>query len=473
MSGAAAVPVASQALASYDDRPYFARALDHGLKNGIIDSERLDAMRNDGSKGVVQIADFFGTSHLRSELDEAVKRMVNLASLYLEHMSDGNLTRAARSLQENTFLSHSRGGSLMLKALFAMPTDSTIPDPQDIEDVKEFLRDRSLGETWSVAEYRARLAERQAFKNEIDAALWFADVMMIPLEALINESSESVLHACLLTRVAGRREGRLLSADELKEFLKAYRRAKKSPPLDDTLLEDVPDLHRSVIERHLATLLTKDLPRIKDPKIPFNDLVREYHDRFHPLSLSMEISDFDALVTDEWRRVTQGMTDSDSMNTIFLCLAAGMQPKPSITAAEAKAAIEGIRKNGAAQKNVQEFIMGSAPHQMIDGLISLWEDEFYPEMIEVVILENPDDSAEVVTRILSEHIHVKSPPAKKAAAKLGVASKPVAKKPVEKKPAAQNIAAKKSLQKKPVAKKTVARKTVAKKIAAKKPTRKS
>ena len=109
----------TQALAAYDDRPYFARALDFGLKNGIIDSERLDSMRTDGAKGVVQIADYFGTAHLRNDLDEAVKRMVYLASLYLEHMSDGNLARAARSLQENTFLSHSRGGSQMFKTLFA------------------------------------------------------------------------------------------------------------------------------------------------------------------------------------------------------------------------------------------------------------------------------------------------------------------------------------------------------------------
>ena len=52
----------SSAVAAYDNRPFFARALDFGLKNGIIDSEKLEAMRVDGAKGVVQIADFFGTS---------------------------------------------------------------------------------------------------------------------------------------------------------------------------------------------------------------------------------------------------------------------------------------------------------------------------------------------------------------------------------------------------------------------------
>jgi hypothetical protein len=66
---------------------------------------------------------------------------------------------------------------------------------------------------------------------------------------------------------------------------------------------------------------------------------------------------------------------------------------------------------------VQEFILGSAPHQMIDGLISLWEDEFLPEMIEVIILENQDDAPEIVVRILSEHCHIRAAAEKKSPAK--------------------------------------------------------
>lgn len=410
---AAAAP---QALAAYDARPYFARALDHGLKNGLIDTEKLDAMRTEGAKGIVQIADFFGTAHLRTDLDEAVKRMVYLASLSLEHRSDASLPRAARSLQENSFLSHSRGGSQMLKALFAMPTNSTIPEPSEPDDVKEFLRVRTLADPWSVAEYRARLAERQAFLEEIEAALWFADVMELPRDALIGEAAESILDACLLTRIAGRYEGGLLGAEGLKTFLKAFRRRKKAAPgsaLLEAVLADVPDTHREVAARHLKRIVAKDLARIADPKVTLNDLVRDYHDRFQHLSLSSEVSDYDALVTDEWRKVTRGMTDTDSMNTVFLCLAAGKPPKPSITAAEAKAAIRAIRADGAAAKAVPEFIRRSAPHQMVHGLISLWEDEFYPEMIEHVILEDSDSALEFVVRMLAEHCHIKAPARKK------------------------------------------------------------
>lgn len=401
-----------QALAAYDERPYFARALDYGLKNGLIDSEKLDAMRSEGAKGVVQIADFFGTAHLRNDLDEAIKRMVYLASLYLEHISDGRLPRAARSLQENSFLSHSRGGSQMLKALFAMPTDSIIHEPADNHDVREFLRARTLGEQWSVAEYRANLAERTFCLEEVNAALWFADVMDLPREALYGEHAESILDACLLTRIAGRYEGGLLSALELKGFLRKYRRVKRKPPVDETLLEDMPDAHRAVGERHLKRIIAKDLPRIADMKIAFDDLVREYHDRFHHLSLSSEVSDYDTLVTDEWRKVTRGMTDTDSMNTVFLCLAAGKPPKPAISVIEAKAAIRAIRKDGATAERVPEFLRRSAPHQMIDGLISLWEDECYPELIEQLILDEPHEGAgaiDALVRQLAEHCHIKRP----------------------------------------------------------------
>lgn len=403
---------APQALAAYDDRPYFARALDHGLKNGLIDSDKLDAMRTEGAKGIVQIADYFGTAHLRTELDEALRRMVYLASLYLEHVSDGSLGRAARSLQEHSFLSHSRGGSQMLKILFAMPTDSTIHEPADANDVREFLRLRTLGDQWSAAEYRARLAERRARRDEVEAALWFADVMELPREGLFGESAESVLHACLLTRIAGRVEGGLLTAQELKAFLKNYRRAKKKPALSESLLDDVPDAHRQAAAKHLKRIAAKDLPRIADTKIPFNDLVRDYHERFQHFSLSAEVSDYDALVTDEWRKVTNGMTDTDSMNTVFLCLAAGKSPKPAITATEARAAIRAIRKDGVAAASVPEFVRRSAPHQMVDGLIALWEEEFLPEMIEQLILEDPDGALEPILRIIAEHCHIKTPPRK-------------------------------------------------------------
>jgi hypothetical protein len=103
------------------------------------------------------------------------------------------------------------------------------------------------------------------------------------------------------------------------------------------------------------------------------------------------------------------MTETDSMNRVFVGVAAGRPPKPEISATEAKTAIRAIRADGAAVKSVPDFIRRSAPHQMIDGLISLWEDEFLPEVIEQVILENQDAALDPLVRILAQHCHIKSP----------------------------------------------------------------
>ena len=397
------------ALAAYDDRPFFARALEYGLKNGIISSEKLDGIRGDGPKGIVQIADFFGTAHLRTDLDEALKRMVYLASLSLEDYSDGHLHKAAHSLQENTFLSHSRGGSGMLKDVHAMPVDSTILDEVDAHEVKEFLRLRTLAEPWTVAEYRARRAERQAHVDEINAALWFAGSLGLERDALGGESADSVLDACLLTRIAGRLDGGLLDARQLKAFLKAVRKAKKKPVIRKTLLEDVPDEHRAMVERRLKKVVSRDLKRMVDPAVPFDDLVREYHDRFHSFSLQADVVEYEELLTDEWRKVTRGMSDTDSMNTIFLCLCAGKAPKPVISPTEAKTAIRTIRKDGVPPGVVTDFIERCAPHQMVDGLLSLWEDEFRPEVLEDHILRDKDDALEPTLRMLTQHCHISIP----------------------------------------------------------------
>ena len=87
---------------------------------------------------------------------------------------------------------------------------------------------------------------------------------------------------------------------------------------------------------------------------------------------------------------------------------AGKAPKPEITATEARAAMRAIRKDGAAAKSVPDFIGRCAPHQMIDGLIALWEDEFYPEVIEQLIIGDAGDAPEAMLRLLAQHCHIKT-----------------------------------------------------------------
>lgn len=125
-------------LARIDRRQFLDKALSYGVDHGIIGRDKLHAIEEQGAKGLVQIASYFGTAHLRADLELALKRMTYLASLYLESFSGGDLDKAARSLRDNTFLSHSRGGSDMLKALFAK-TDSGYDSGDTDKDLRDFL----------------------------------------------------------------------------------------------------------------------------------------------------------------------------------------------------------------------------------------------------------------------------------------------------------------------------------------------
>ena len=58
-------------LATVDTRPYFERVLRHALKEGLVDAARLDAIRREGAKGIVQLATYFGTPNLRPSLEAA------------------------------------------------------------------------------------------------------------------------------------------------------------------------------------------------------------------------------------------------------------------------------------------------------------------------------------------------------------------------------------------------------------------
>ena len=107
--------IVTTSLAAFDGRPYFNKALRYGIEGEIITPGRLENLQEDFAKGIVQIANYFGTAHLRPELELAQHRMVRMISLYLEDASGGDLRVAACSMRDKTLLSHSKGGSEMLK----------------------------------------------------------------------------------------------------------------------------------------------------------------------------------------------------------------------------------------------------------------------------------------------------------------------------------------------------------------------
>jgi hypothetical protein len=52
---------APTAVALHDARPFFEKALHYGVHHGLINAARLDAMRTEAPKGMVQIARYFGS----------------------------------------------------------------------------------------------------------------------------------------------------------------------------------------------------------------------------------------------------------------------------------------------------------------------------------------------------------------------------------------------------------------------------
>ncbi len=108
-------------LAKIDKRSFFERALIFGIEHDIISNDRLHAIIMEGATGIVQIAKYFGTESLRTELETARKRMTNLVSLYLEDYTEGDLGVAAISLNDRSLLTHSKGGSDLLRRLHKLP----------------------------------------------------------------------------------------------------------------------------------------------------------------------------------------------------------------------------------------------------------------------------------------------------------------------------------------------------------------
>jgi len=108
-------------LAEFEDRPFFEKALRHGIQQGLITDEKIEAINTEAPKGMVQIATAFGSPYLRAELELARARIVNLVSLHLFDEANGDLDSAARLIRDHTFLTLSRGGSTRLKELFALP----------------------------------------------------------------------------------------------------------------------------------------------------------------------------------------------------------------------------------------------------------------------------------------------------------------------------------------------------------------
>ena len=365
-------------IALFDERPFFEKALAHGLQHGIIDADKLAAIRTDAPKGMVQIARYFGSEFLRPELEKAKDRIINLISLNLQHSSGGDLQAAAQALREHSLLSRSKGGSDLLKALIVMPQNTHF----GMSDARSFSDEHiPLLERWtlkSYADYQAEYNKRKHVADVVDAAIWCAAHYELDIDALQEEGkdAEAVIRTALLLGLSKRTEmpdwpafNQLITA-----LRKKYAAGVQLPPL--ALPKGLPAPLQPAVEALRQSVLA-DWPRIVDaattPKKLF-DQTPAFLGRYFWLDDALaEVEDYERSVSATWAKTTGGHEDEGSLLTLLLCVAAGSAPKTLLTEKAAGTLVRKIRKSGLQSDAAVAFVQCHAPTQFQADYVDMWQ----------------------------------------------------------------------------------------------------
>ena len=397
-----------QSVAVVDKRPFFEKALCFGVRHDIIDNAKRQAIIADGAKGTVQVAEHFGTSYLYADLENARKRIVNLVSLYLEDSCGADLEKAAHSLRDDSFLFHSRSGNDMLKKLHAMP-ESTVYGDMKGQSLKDFQQERTLTKPFSLAAYRKELKRRQDTAAIMAAALWFSDDMDVARSSLDFVAAETVIRTAILARFGG--EEQSASRSQFAKLVEAVRSkllTSGKMRIPKAVLDDVPDEHREIAERIRREMEKHDAPLLLNSAMALDVLLNVFESRYFMRETGLEdLDSFDAFVSKEWHAATGGKEDPYSRLTLFMCLAAGVKPKTTVSEAEARAMVRRVRKDGFDSDTVSGFIRQSAPFEIKQNLLALWEEEFLPEARER-LLDDSDRTYARALRFLADNCNVSS-----------------------------------------------------------------
>jgi len=375
---------ANAALATVDGRSFFARALEHGVRHGILTDAHLARIREDGPKGIVQIANHFGTAHLQASLETGLARMVNLISLYLEDKSNSNLPVAATSLRDNTLLSHSRGGSEMLKRLHAMPDNTQLlRSPPTAAAQKDFIDERTFASPLSLTDYRARAAALLENQKKIDFARWLARQLNTSEQDYGDHFAEEVINSAMLVCHVGAEPFEFPGKAEFVKQVAALRKPSFRPRTArfDALLASAPEDFRAMAREAMDDFIATHLPRLQTPgrsadEILFGDGLGTY---FIRETLEADVAEFDALVARHWTRITRGKSDPASLATLFLLVATGQPPKASALLKDARAIVATFRAKGFDSGAVIAFIDEHAPYEQREDLKTLWLEDLKPE----------------------------------------------------------------------------------------------
>lgn len=371
--------VAPQSVSLFDSRPFFEKALTHGIEHGLIGQDKLDAIRADAPKGMVQIARYFGTEYLRPELELARDRIVNLVSLHLAHSTEGDLHRAAELLRDHSFLSRSKAGSDMLKALITMPQTTHFGMNE-----RSGFRDEHIPllAKWSLktlTEYQMELASRSRAAAVVDAAIWMAGQMGMDVEELeeAGKDAEAVIRTALLARACKRSS--LPDWVTFEKMILALRKRYLAKPgkLPLTVPADLPAEWTELVESIRDSVWADSVKWLE------SDLsVRKLFDQtpafmgryFWLEDAILEVDQFDKNVSKAWAKATGGNDDESSLLTLFLCMAAGSPAKTVLTEKAASTLVKKIRKSGLQPTLPLQFIEANAPAEHLEDYAILWNN---------------------------------------------------------------------------------------------------
>jgi hypothetical protein len=376
----------------YDSRPFFEKALRYGVQHGIIPPSKLEAIETEAPKGMVQIARYFGSEYLRPEIEQAKNRIVNLVSLYLEHSTGGNVQLAAESLRDNSFLSHSKAGSTLLKDLITLPQNSHFGMNERTEFTDEHIPLLAKWTLRTLPEFQAELEKRQKVAAIVDAAIWLAEQLGFDEEQLeeAGMDAEAVIRTALLTLAAKNRKlPDWAGFERLITLLRKKPAGEVKKALASTVIpKNLPDAFTEVVE-HVRKSVIADLPKLLDPELPARKLFNQtpaYMGRYFWVEDALsEVDTYEREVDDKhaariehssktWQKATQGHSDDSSLLTLFLTIAAGSKPISLLTEKSATALIKKIRKSGIDADLPVAYIRQHAPVAYQNDFCEMWQE---------------------------------------------------------------------------------------------------
>ena len=396
----------TQGVSLFDARPFFEKALIHGVQHGLIDPAKLAAIAEEAPKGMVQIARYFGSEYLRPELEKARDRLVNLVSLHLQDASGGDLRAAATLLRDHTLLSRSKAGSDLLKALIVMPQNTHFGMNE-----RGGFSDRHIPQLarWSLAsyaDYQAEFLARQHAVQVVEAALWFADQLGLSADDLqdAEPDAEAVIRTALLLNLTRRKE---LPDWVTFDKMIAGLRKQQIGATQLTLPKNLPEAYRPVVEVVRQSVLA-DWPRLLDARLPARKLFDQtpaFMGRYFWLEDALsEVSQHDRNRSSAWDKLTQGHSDDGTVLTLCLCVAAGSAAKTLLTDKSAATLVRKIRKHGWQPALATQYLQAHAPEQHQDDFIGLWQ-EFVHEA-QATLLSDRDTKLQDALALLRRECNV-------------------------------------------------------------------